>query len=691
MKNIFGVCCILLLSIGVITASPIKPADGDTLNYLHVLFKWDQVADAKCYNLQIARNDIGDGANPFDSLLVVDVIDSSLLHIVTKGLEWDHNYIWRVNPVLANGTIKKDTPVHFFSITAFPESLPEMKVIFKDSVKYQPGITVFDTFSDGYLLAVDYNGKAIWHLELDRETNKEIKRVHWLPNGNIVFANGAGKNPGGAWETTIDGDIIWQDPGGKQDKLYTLLKLPTGNYMGLSRIDQLGPIPDGPWKADFDSLGMDSVTWRTSKILEYDQSGNLVWNWNVFDHYSFADYDSASFAIAAGRKEYDWTHINSLYYDSVDDNIYISTRNMDRVTKINHKTGEIIWNMGRDMPSGDVSFGHDLKFNRQHAVEQIANRNIIMIDNGPMNDPPVTRALEIAVDESGAVPKADIAWQYKLPDSLFTSSNGDADRLPNGNTLITCRIEDVERIGHILEVDENGNWVWMLRMGLLINYNSERIPGLYPQAFCVVMPDFYHGTREPTLFLPAGEATLQYRLYNEGWLDETYSYRIVDYNQGFKESGKVDVISGEHVTLSFTGTIYDDLYPTQVTMIVTPEHAPERADTSYLSIYSTDNSITDKNDVIPETFKLYQNYPNPFNPETYIEFDLPEESSVELNIYNIQGQLVRRLVNKPYTAGHYRVFWDGNTDKGLSSGTGIYYYKMKTPQYIKVRKMTFIK
>ncbi len=691
MKKILWICSILFLCINVITASAIIPTDGDTLNYVHVLFKWDQVADAKYYNLQIAKNDSGNGVDPFNSSLVKDIIDSSLLHIVTEGLDWNHNYIWKVNPVLTNGTIKKDTPVHHFSITAFPDSLPEMNVIFKDSVKYQPGITAFDTFNSGYLLAVDYNGKAVWYLELDRETNKEIKRVRWLPNGNIIFANGAGKNPGGAWETTIDGDIIWQDPGVKKDKLYTLDKLPNGNYMGLSRIDQLGPIPEGPWKADFDSLGMDSVTWRSSKILEYNQAGQLVWNWNVFDHYSYADYDSASFSITAGLKEYDWTHINSLFYDPIEDVIYISTRNMDRVTKIDHKTGDIIWNMGRDMPSGDVSFGYDLKFSRQHAVEQIANRNLMMIDNGLLNDPPVTRALEIAVDESGTAPKAEIAWQYILPDSLFTSSNGNADRLPNGNTLITCRIEDVERTGYILEVDSNGNRVWMLRLGLLINYNAKRIPGLYPQAFCVMLPDFYHGASEPTLFLPSGAATLDYRLYNEGWLDETYLYKIVDYNQGFKKSGNVFVKSGEYVTLSFNGTIYDDLYPTQVTLIVTPEHAPERADTSYLSIYSTDNSIPDKNSFIPETFELYQNFPNPFNPDTYIEFGLPAESFVEINIYNIRGQLVRCLINRHYFAGHYQVSWDGNNDKGVSLGTGIYYYKINTANFNKVRKMVLIR
>jgi len=691
MKKLLSSLVFLFISFNVVLASIIKPVDGDTLNYLHVLFKWDQVADAKYYNLQVAINDSGNGVSPFESSVVVDVVDSSLLHILTEGLEWNNNYIWKVNPVLADGSIKKNTPVHYFFTAALPDILPAVKVTYKDSIKYQPGITAFDTFNAGYLVAVDYNGKIIWYLELDCNKNKEIKRIRWLPNGNIVFANGAGKKPGGAWETTIDGKIIWQDPGEKNDKLYTLIKLPNGNYMGMSRLDQAGPIPEGPWKADFDSLGMDSVIWRSSKILEYDKAGLLVWNWNIFDHYNYADYDSISFGIAAGRKEYDWTHINSLYYDPAEDVIYISTRNMDRVTKIDHKTGDIIWNMGRAMPSGEVSFGHDLKFSRQHAVEKLANKNIIMMDNGKLNDPPVTRALEITVDESGTIPKAEIAWQYILPDSLFTSSNGDADRLPNGNTLITCRIEDVVRIGHILEVDSGGNLVWMLRLGLCINYNAERVPGLYAQAFTVVQPNFYHGASQPTLFLPAGEATLNYELFNEGWLDETYFYKIVDYNQGFKKTGEVSVKSGEHVTLSFTGTIYDDLYPTQVTLIITPEHAPERADTSYLSIYSTDTSIPDKDSQIPETFELYQNYPNPFNPDTYIEFDLPAESFVEIKIYNIRGQLVRRLINRHYFAGHYQVSWDGNNDKAVSPGTGIYYYKIKTANFNKVRKMALIR
>jgi len=86
-----------------------------------------------------------------------------------------------------------------------------------------------------------------------------------------------------------------------------------------------------------------------------------------------------------------------------------------------------------------------------------------------------------------------------------------------------------------------------------------------------------------------------------------------------------------------------------------------------------------------------QSYPNPFNPETIISFQLPENSDVELGIYNLKGQKVKQLVSEQLTAGKHFIVWDGKDNYGKSVSSGIYFYKLKTDNFEKTKKMILMK
>ena len=77
-----------------------------------------------------------------------------------------------------------------------------------------------------------------------------------------------------------------------------------------------------------------------------------------------------------------------------------------------------------------------------------------------------------------------------------------------------------------------------------------------------------------------------------------------------------------------------------------------------------------------ESPQLLGNYPNPFNPSTTISFSIPDDSDVELNIYNIKGQKVNRLMSDQFSAGQYSIVWNGNADNGKSVSSGFYFYKL---------------
>ena len=89
---------------------------------------------------------------------------------------------------------------------------------------------------------------------------------------------------------------------------------------------------------------------------------------------------------------------------------------------------------------------------------------------------------------------------------------------------------------------------------------------------------------------------------------------------------------------------------------------------------------------LPEKFTLEQNFPNPFNPTTTIEYGLPVTAHVRLEIYDITGRLVSRLVNRQQSAGRHNVTFDASS---LSSG--LYLYRIEAGNFVKTRKLTLLK
>jgi hypothetical protein len=95
---------------------------------------------------------------------------------------------------------------------------------------------------------------------------------------------------------------------------------------------------------------------------------------------------------------------------------------------------------------------------------------------------------------------------------------------------------------------------------------------------------------------------------------------------------------------------------------------------------------------IPKEFHLNQNYPNPFNPETTIAYELAQPALVKLTIYNLQGQLVRTLVNAWQNSGKYKVVWQGMSDFNESRSTsGLYFYELTVGGKVIRKKMTLLR
>lgn len=103
------------------------------------------------------------------------------------------------------------------------------------------------------------------------------------------------------------------------------------------------------------------------------------------------------------------------------------------------------------------------------------------------------------------------------------------------------------------------------------------------------------------------------------------------------------------------------------------------------------SAVLEEEGFSPSSFVLGQNYPNPFNSETTINYVLPTNEFVAIDVYNIAGQQVRTLVSEIQAAGSYSIYWDGLSDAGQELASGVYFYKMMTANFFTARKMTLLR
>lgn len=130
-----------------------------------------------------------------------------------------------------------------------------------------------------------------------------------------------------------------------------------------------------------------------------------------------------------------------------------------------------------------------------------------------------------------------------------------------------------------------------------------------------------------------------------------------------------------------------------------PNNLPADFEIEYIRVWQREGgptAISDVKDIAVATgFRLEQNYPNPFNPKTNIRYQLPVESYVQLEIYNLAGQKVRTLVSARKNTGSHSVQWNGLNDSGQKVSSAIYLYtiriKSSGQSFSQSRKMILMK
>ena len=100
-------------------------------------------------------------------------------------------------------------------------------------------------------------------------------------------------------------------------------------------------------------------------------------------------------------------------------------------------------------------------------------------------------------------------------------------------------------------------------------------------------------------------------------------------------------------------------------------------------------SIIDE--TLPITYNLQNAYPNPFNPITTLRYDLPEQATVNIIIYDMLGREIKTLVNTTQNAGFKSVIWNATNDYGKPVSAGVYLYKIQAGEFVQTKKMVLLK
>ena len=93
---------------------------------------------------------------------------------------------------------------------------------------------------------------------------------------------------------------------------------------------------------------------------------------------------------------------------------------------------------------------------------------------------------------------------------------------------------------------------------------------------------------------------------------------------------------------------------------------------------------------VADGYSLGASFPNPFSESTEVSFRIPETTDVQFAIFDVNGQEVRRFIDR-YQSGEHKLEWDGNDQEGRKVSAGVYYLRMIAPDFTATRKMVFIR
>jgi len=413
-------------------------------------------------------------------------------------MKWTILYIALIFPLFAQGVSAENGEAHYINGVAVPGDFPGIRVDVHTQTA-EGKIFVSCYYSILYIMILENDGTPYFYQRIPLySTDFKLHPATGTLTRNVSLHSGY---------IEMDSQYNIIDTLKCSTAYYTdihdLQLLQNGNYLVIARDDRrvdMSHIVEG---------GNRSATVRGNHVQELDRQGNVVFecrSWDIFEITDAIGVDlTASFI--------DYVHINAIAVD-YDGHILTSSRNLSEVTKINRETGEIIWRFGgKNNQFQFVNDEHGISY--QHDIRPVPDQenHYTLFDNGNHHSPPFSRAVEFELDTVHMT--ATKIWEYRHSPDRFAPYRGNAQRLPNGNTLINWAEGELPKV---TEVTSEGEIVYEMNFdGVgeegLISYRSFRFAweGVAAVPYLILEP---HTDKITLIYNKFGDdQAVEYRIY----------------------------------------------------------------------------------------------------------------------------------------------------------------------------------
>lgn len=300
---------------------------------------------------------------------------------------------------------------------------------------------------------------------------------HLLPNGNLLIYTSLSKSPVGIGgytglleELDWDDKVVWSYEMCNENEVshHAFDRMPNGNtlILGWEKVTAEEMVKKGRNPGTFPESvmmgGKPLTDFWVDFVREVDKDGKTVWEWHVADHIGTGpkQFDPNYILpekVGLPYASYDWTHFNTCQYLPETDQVILNSRNFSETYIIDKKTGEMVFRWGNPSAYGQgqrpswYDNGDQQIFGSHHAAP-IGNGVISIFDNGSERAEG-QRSRVVEVDTK----TGDVVWEYYAMgyNSFFSYRQGGAQKLPNGNYLVTSSQQ-----GHLFEVTPAKEVVW---------------------------------------------------------------------------------------------------------------------------------------------------------------------------------------------------------------------------------------
>ncbi|MEP6674837.1 MAG: aryl-sulfate sulfotransferase [Ferruginibacter sp.] len=511
------ICLFIIALLSQTVSAQMLPADNAVLNFTQIMFQFNEKPGADTYMLTIIPN-----KEAF--MKKTKYIKQSLACLVTEYLEFDKSYRWFYE-AYKKGRLLFKSETFKFSI-AKTDLINTAKYRY-DVVKQKQGLFQNNLlFIENLGVLINRKGQPVWYLPFNIDTaqkDPQYRNLDQTIDGTFTYVYGDQ-----CYEKNIFGDIIWKAPDdgavsgdGREHYHHDFGKLDDGTYIACSYKF------DASMNYFYDTL-ISRVRYNT--VIQYDNSGKVLWSWNEKDHVSKAEIFSM---YPQPDKEIAGTHMNGFVYDKNTNSFLFSFRDNSSVLRVDKATGKTLYTLMGDKKS---TVGIDsIHFNSQHSPSLTKTGSALIYNNNGGKDNSAGKKIRYPVLLDVTIPvKNGVArknWEYECkmndyPEGLV-GKEGSVFELPNKNLLV-C----IGGANKIFEVTRTKKVVWEMNCETysskdnkwipFTNYRSHFISSLYPHYFTV---QNLSDTNEISLKKP-----VSLRISNDGTDDDQYKIEVFSSN-----------------------------------------------------------------------------------------------------------------------------------------------------------------